>query len=115
VRNTEWVRRCCMLLPHATEQVQWGDKLVFKVAGKVFAVLALEPVKAWLSFKCTPEEFAELVEREGVIQAPHFARNHWVALENEDALPGRELEKRLRRSYDLVVEKLPKKDRDKLI
>jgi len=93
--------------------MQWGG-LVFKVAGKVFAVLALEPGATWLSFKCTPEEFAELTEQVGVIQAPYFAKNHWVALETEDALPVGELESRLKRSYELIVDKLPKKTRASL-
>lgn len=109
--NVERVRRFCLSLPHATESVQWGDDLVFKVGGKMFAVTALEPAKVCLSFKCTPEEFAELIEAPGVIPAPYMARAHWVALETEDALPSAEVERRLRRSYELVLEKLPKKVR----
>jgi len=106
-----WVRRYCRSLPHATEAVQWGDDLVFKVGGKMFAVVVLEPSKVWLSFKCSPQEFAELIEVPGIIPAPYSARYHWVALETRDALPAAEIERRLRRSYDLVLEKLPKKTR----
>jgi len=109
--HIEWVRRYCMAMPHATESVQWGANLVFKIGGKIFAVVALEPAKVWLSFKCQPEEFAELVERAGIIQAPYFARNQWVALETEDALAPAELKRRVRASYNLVVEKLSKKTR----
>jgi predicted DNA-binding protein (MmcQ/YjbR family) len=111
--NIEWLRRYCLSLPHTTETAQWGG-LVFKIAGKVFAVLALDPGNVWLSFKCKPEEFVELVERAGVIQAPYFARNQWVALETEDALSASEIKKLVRQSYDLVVEKLPKKARTAL-
>lgn len=101
-----------MSFPHATETVQWGNDLVFKVAGKMFAVMAMEPpYKVWLSFKCTPEKFAELVECEGIIPAPYLARNHWVGLETGDALGTPELKALLRESYDLVVAKLPKKTR----
>src|ERR1700682_2565931 len=107
--NIDWVRRYCMSMPHATESVQWGNDLVFKIAGKMFAVVVLEPAKVWLSFKCTPEEFAELVERPGIIPAPYSARYHWVALETEDALPGADIRRLIRQSYDLVVEKLPRK------
>jgi predicted DNA-binding protein (MmcQ/YjbR family) len=96
-------------MPHATESVQWGDDLVFKVGGKMFAVAVLVPAKVWLSFKCSPEEFAELTERPGIIPAPYSARYHWVALETQDALALAELEQLLRQSYRLVVEKLPKK------
>jgi predicted DNA-binding protein (MmcQ/YjbR family) len=110
----DWVRRYCMSMPHATESVQWGADLVFKVGGKMFTVLVLEPAKAWLSFKCSPEEFAELVERASVIPAPYLARYHWVALETEDALSPAELKRLLRRSYEIVLEKLPKKTRSAL-
>jgi predicted DNA-binding protein (MmcQ/YjbR family) len=109
--NIDWVRSYCMSLPHATESVQWGNDLVFKISGKMFAVAVLEPAKVWLSFKCSPEEFADLIERPGIIPAPYSARYHWIALETEDALTVTELKRLLRRSYDLVVEKLPKKAR----
>jgi predicted DNA-binding protein (MmcQ/YjbR family) len=107
--NIDWVRKYCMSMPHATETVQWGDDLVFKVGGKMFAVVVLVPAKVWLSFKCSPEEFAELTERPGIIPAPYSARYHWVALETQDALPLAELEQLLRQSYRLVMGKLPKK------
>jgi predicted DNA-binding protein (MmcQ/YjbR family) len=60
--SIEWVRQYCLSLPHATETVLWGNDLVFKIGGKMFAVLALEPGSRCMSFKCSPEEFAELVD-----------------------------------------------------
>ncbi len=107
--SVEWIRRCCMALPRATEHVQWGYDLVFKVGGKMFAVTPLEPAPVFLSFKCTPEAFAELTERPGVIPAPYLARAQWVALQSEDALPPAEVKPLLRQSYSLVFAKLPKK------
>jgi predicted DNA-binding protein (MmcQ/YjbR family) len=109
--DVEWVRAYCLSLPHVTETVQWGSDLVFKIAGKMFAVTALEPAKVWLSFKCTPAEFAELIERPGIIPAPYMARNHWVALETEDALPRADVRRLMRQAYDPVIETLPKKAR----
>ncbi len=41
--NREWVRKYCMSLPHVTEQVQWQIDLVFKIGGKMFAIVVLEP------------------------------------------------------------------------
>src|ERR1035437_2369583 len=61
--DVDWVRRYCMALPHTTETVQWGANLVFKIAGKMYAMAELEAVDHWLSFKCSPEDFAELCER----------------------------------------------------
>ena len=107
----DWVRQHCLSFPHATENVQWGDDLVFKIAGKMFAVLNLEAGGHWLAFKCTPEEFAELVERPGTVPAPYLARAYWVALETKDAIPRADLQRLLRQAYDLVAAKLPKKTR----
>ena len=112
--SLDLVRRCCRSYPHVTESVQWGDNLVFKVAGKIFAIAALEPAAVWLSFKCDPEEFAAMVERPGIIPAPYLARAHWIALETEDALSVTELKELLRIAYDLVFAKLPKKTRAEL-
>ena len=75
----------------------------------MFAVARLEPAPVWLSLKTSPEEFAELVERPGMIPAPYLARAHWVALESESSLPRHELERLLRLAHSLVVAKLPKK------
>ena len=100
-----------MSMPYATESVQWSDNLVFKIGGKMFAIVALEPSKVWLSLKCSPDEFADLVERPNVVPAPYLARNHWIALETEDALSAVEIERLIRGSYELVITKLPKKIR----
>jgi predicted DNA-binding protein (MmcQ/YjbR family) len=110
--DLESVRTYCLSFPQATENVQWGDDLVFKIAGKMFAITVLEGASKYcLSFKCTEENFAELIEQEGIDPAPYSARYHWVALENFDVMSEKELKALLRNSYDLVFEKLPKKVR----
>jgi predicted DNA-binding protein (MmcQ/YjbR family) len=110
----EWIRCHCLLFPHATEQVQWGNNLVFKVSGKMFAVTSLEPRGVYLSFKCAPEEFAELIELPGIIPAPYLARAQWIALESEDTLRPPIIKRLLRNSYDLVFAKLTKKAKAEL-
>jgi predicted DNA-binding protein (MmcQ/YjbR family) len=110
--DIESIRSFCLSLPHADEKVQWVNDLLFRIGGKMFAVAALEPSHGVaLSFKCTPEKFAELVELEGIIPAPYMARHHWVGLERFDALPDRELKPLLRNAYQMTLEKLPKKVR----
>lgn len=107
--NLDQLRRLCLSFPGVTEQIQWGDDLLFKVGGKMFAVTRLEPAKVWLSLKANPENFAELTERPGVIPAPYLARAKWIALESPDAVPDPELAQLLRESYELVRVKLPRK------
>src|SRR5690348_15027659 len=108
--DVDFVRNVCGKLPHVTEHVQWGSDLVFKIAGKMFAVAPLEPAKVCLSFKCSPEDFADLTERPGIIPAPYLARAQWVALESEDALSASDIKRYLKQSYELVLAKLPKKE-----
>ncbi len=111
--DREAIRKYCLSFPGATEQIQWGDDLVFKVGAKMFAVTGLGP-EFHLSFKSDAEDFAKLVEREDIIPAPYLAKHLWVALRSEKALSTKEFKELLRKSYDLVVEKLPKKIRTSL-
>lgn len=112
--NAEWLREVCLPFPGVTERIQWGSVLVFKVAGKMFAATQLEPSQVWLSFKASPENFAELTERPNIIPAPYLARAQWVALQTRDALPAQDLALLLHDAYDLVCAKLPKPSRDAL-
>src|SRR5260370_24838557 len=106
--DIETMRAYCLSFPHATENVQWGNDLVFKIAGKMFAVTVLEGAgKYCLSFKCTEEQFAELIERDGIDPAPYSARYHCVALERFNVITDKELKTLLRNIYDLVYYKLP--------
>ncbi len=66
--NVDSIREYCLSFPRATEKLQWGDNLCFKVSGKIFAIMGLDNPR--LCFKCTPETFAELIEREDIRPAP---------------------------------------------
>jgi predicted DNA-binding protein (MmcQ/YjbR family) len=112
--NPEWVRELCLSLPGATEHVIWGSDLTFKVAGKMFAHTVLEPAPVWLSFKTEPERFYELTERQNIIPAPYMARAQWIALQTRDALASEELAGLIRKSYEMVVAKLPRKTQQSL-
>jgi len=111
----DWIRELCLSLPETTEDIQWESDLLFRIARKIYCVVPLEPqAPVKLSFKCTPEKFAELVEVEGIIPAPYMARNHWVAFVDLNALRREEIKELIRHSYRLVVAKLPKKIQQEL-
>jgi predicted DNA-binding protein (MmcQ/YjbR family) len=112
--DVDWLRALCLSFPGATEQIQWGYDLLFKVGGKMFAITPLEPAPVCLSFKASPENFAELTERPNIIPAPYLARAQWVALQTRDALGREELARLLRESYEMIAAKLPKKMRESL-
>lgn len=99
-------------LPHTTVVKQWGECLVFKIAGKMFLILVLDGgMIDGVIFKCTPEEFDELTENDGIIQAPYCAKRMWVKVLDLAVLSETELEARIRHSRDLVAAGLPKKTR----
>ncbi|HRE04605.1 MAG TPA: MmcQ/YjbR family DNA-binding protein [Opitutaceae bacterium] len=104
------LREFVLSLPQTTWVKQWGECLVYKVAGKMFLILALDAETIdGVVFKCTPDEFDALTDIDGITQAPYCAKRHWVRVGDLGALPTPELKRRIRRSYDLVVAKLPKK------
>jgi predicted DNA-binding protein (MmcQ/YjbR family) len=109
--SIDTVRAFCLSLPAVTEDIKWGSDLVFSIGGKMFAVVNTERPHT-LAFKCTPETFAELTERDGIIPAPYLARAMWVQERTVgEVLDRSEMEDLIRASYELVVATLPKSKR----
>jgi predicted DNA-binding protein (MmcQ/YjbR family) len=112
--SVDFIRELCLSLPNTREEIRWGDHLLFKIGGKMFAITSLGPEGVRLSLKSTPDKFYELTEIDGVIPAPYMARNFWISLERWDALRRHEIEELVRESYALVLAKLPKKKQAEL-
>jgi predicted DNA-binding protein (MmcQ/YjbR family) len=113
--NVDSVRGYCLSFPQARENLQWGETVCFKVAGKIFATLSLGSIPQSLCFKCTPEKFAELCEQEGIRPAPYVGRYKWVLLERLDVLLDQELGDLIRQSYGMVAGKAKRKRRPKAL
>ena len=106
--NIDDIRKYCLQFPEATENMQWGDDLCFKIRGKIFAIVSLTSIPQKLCFKCTPEFFAELIEREDIHPAPYVGRYKWVMLDRLDALRNDELKDLIGQSYGMVAAKAGK-------
>ncbi len=104
----EAIRAYCNSLPHVTEKFVMHHA-GFQIGGKTFAMLNLEVEGLPLCFKCTPEDFDELVEIPGVMQAHYMAKRQWVMMEDWDTLPPAELKAWLAKARAVVVSKLSKK------
>ena len=108
--NIDAIRKYCLSFPDATEGLQWGDDLLFRIRGKIFVSVPLDaaaPVR--LTIKCTPEKCLELLEIEGIQRAAYVGRYNWVSLERFDVVPWAELKELIQNSYELVAAKAPKK------
>src|SRR5437588_7520555 len=109
-------RKYCLSKPRATESAPFGpDVLVFKVAGKMFALVALDEVPATVNLKCDPDLALELRDQyEQVRPGYHMNKKHWNTVEIESRIPEAELRRMIDHSYELVVKSLPKTARAKL-
>ena len=81
----------CRALPGATEDVKWGNNLIFSVGGKMFAGFDL-PDGLPFGFKVEPVLFEGLIRRKGIKPAPYLARHHWISITARRALTRKQLE-----------------------
>ena len=112
--NASDLRKLALSLPGSTETIQWGDNRVFKVGGKMFAVSGYEPDSLY-SFKVDDDRFLELSDQAGMRPAPYLARAKWVQVDvSQCDLPSVDLEDLVKRSYEIIFDKLPKKTQKEL-
>ena len=107
----------CLKKPYVTESTPFGeDVLVFKVAGKMFALAALDEIPVTVNLKCDPDLALELRDRyEQVRPGYHMNKKHWNTVEIDSGISDTELRKMIDHSYDLVVKSLPRVARAKLL
>jgi len=113
--NVEEIREYCVLKPEVTESFPFSpDALVFKIAGKMFALLHLGE-KKFLNLKCDPEKATELREEfEFLIPAYHMNKKHWNTVDLEFDVPDEKLHEWIDHSFELVYAKLPAKVRKEI-
>ncbi len=102
--------------PGATESTPFGpEHLVYKVMGKIFAVVGWDEEPVTLSLKCDPEgvEVLRKVFR-AVTPAPYFDKRHWNRVTLDGSVPEPELQSMVDDSYDLVVAGLTRAKREQL-
>lgn len=109
-------RDYCLKKKSVTESLPFGpDHLVFKVRGKMFALVELEGIPATANLKCDPDLALELRDRyEAVRPGYHMNKKHWNTVEIGGEIPEVELRKMIDHSYELVVQGLSKTERARL-
>jgi predicted DNA-binding protein (MmcQ/YjbR family) len=105
--TNEAIRSFCLALPHTTEIVQWESHLLFKVGGKMFAMIDLDGHSC--SLRCDPEKYAELVEMPDIVPTSHnMWKYQWVTMETLSAVTDVEFRDLLTAAYHIVRATLPK-------
>jgi predicted DNA-binding protein (MmcQ/YjbR family) len=112
----EKLKKHLMAHPGANEGTAWGpEHLVYKVGGKLFAVVGWDNDPMTMSLKCDPNEIEEMRKVfDAVRPAPYFNKRHWNQIILDGSVPEPELLAMINESYRLVVQGLTKKQRDAL-
>ncbi|WP_339671821.1 MmcQ/YjbR family DNA-binding protein [Dasania marina] len=110
------VKSYCLAKPEALEDYPFGaDVLVFKVQGKMFALLSQRGGQARVNLKCDPDQAFILRDLFTAVQPGyHMNKKHWNTVLLEGSVPRGELERMIDHSYALVLQGLPKKQRQRL-
>ena len=111
--NIESLREYCLSLPQVTEDFPFDETtLVFRIGGKIFAMLDLERTE-WFVLKCNPDYAIELRDRHPEISpAWHMNKKHWNQLNIFGSLPDVLVQSLIRHSYNEVIKKMPRKLKD---
>lgn len=114
--NIEEIRDYCISKPGVTEGFPFNDTaLVFKVMGKMFALLDLSEDSRGITLKCDPELAIELREQyPEVTPAWHFNKQHWNGIDLKGSISNNQLKEWINHSYTIVVDSLPKVKRTAL-
>ncbi|MCB9188679.1 MAG: MmcQ/YjbR family DNA-binding protein [Flavobacteriales bacterium] len=113
--NIEEYRDYCMSFPQTSEGFPFDEKtLVFKVAGKMFALADVEDFSS-VNLKCDPEKAIQLREEfPEVMPGYHMSKKHWNTVEVNSGVDDDKIKEWIKDSYDLVVQSLTKKLRTEL-
>lgn len=113
--NIEELRDYCLSKPGATEDFPFDETtLVFKVMDKLFALTDLEGDLS-VNLKCTPEKAIELREQHScVLPGYHMNKKHWNTVLVDGTVSDQQIREWIDHSYELVVEKLSKKQQNEL-
>ncbi len=115
--NIEEIHEYCIAKPGVTEGFPFNDTaLVFKVAGKMYALLDLSEDSRGITLKCDPELAIELREQHSeVTPAWHFNKKHWNTVILGGSVPDEKVKEWIDHSYELVVRSLKRADREALV
>lgn len=110
------LRALLLAKPGATENTPFGpDVLVYKVCGKMFALLSWNATPLRLSLKCRPNHAETLrAEHAAITPGYHLNKRHWNTLTLDGSLPHDLIADLADESYVLVVNKLTKAEQQDL-
>ncbi|MBX3100949.1 MAG: MmcQ/YjbR family DNA-binding protein [Bacteroidetes bacterium] len=116
LHNLDSIRAFCLALPHTTEDFPFGeDTLVFRVGGKIYALLGTDARPLSINLKCDPDRAQELRARHpAVLPGYHMNKKHWNTVILDGSLPTSLVAELITHSRELVAASLSRKEREAL-
>ncbi len=113
--DIEVFRDYCLSKKMVTEEFPFdANTLVFKVAGKMFALTDVRNFEG-VNLKCDPEKAIELREiYPAVLPGYHMSKTNWNTVKMDGSIPDPLFREWIDDSYNLVVAGLPAKVRTSL-
>lgn len=115
--NVETLREYCLSKKAVTEDFPFGeDTLVFRVSNKIFLLVSLSSSPLQFNAKCDPDKAIELREQyDAIIPGFHMNKKHWNTVIADGSLSSTLLKEMIDDSYNLIIQSLPKKDREAVL
>jgi len=115
--NIETLREYCLSKKAVTEDFPFGeDTLVFRVLNKIFLLVSLSSNPLQFNAKCDPDKVIELRDQYDAVQPGyHMNKKHWNTIIMNGSLSNAQLKEMIDDSYNLIVQSLPKKERENLL
>jgi len=112
----ETLRKTLLSKKATTEELPFGpDALVFKVMGKIFAIVAWQKLPLSISLKCEPNHAMALRAMFPAVKPGyHLNKEHWNTVTLDSSLPDQEIIEMINHSYDQVVKGLRKTDKEQI-
>jgi len=114
--NIDNIRKYFIEKQGTTEELPFGpDALVFKVLGKIYAIISWKQTPLKISLKCDPQEALALRTLYSAVKPGyHLNKEHWNTVTMDDSIPGEEIFKMIDASYYLVAVGLKKSEKERL-
>ncbi|MBN8682741.1 MAG: MmcQ/YjbR family DNA-binding protein [Chitinophagales bacterium] len=114
--DIEAFREYCLSKKGTSEDFPFDEvTLCLRVMGKIFAITGLDAERFTVNLKCDPEYAVELREQyEDIVPGWHMSKTHWNTVDFEGSLDAKMLRQLIDHSYDQVVKKMKKSEKEAL-
>ena len=111
IMNIDELKRYCAVKNESQETYPFGpDTIVFKVSGKIYALVGLDEQPLRINLKCDPSQ-AQILRsmHDNILPGYHMNKEHWNTIIIDETIPDELICQLIDESYNLIVQKMTRK------